>query len=115
MAAGCDAAYRSALCFSLSLSIVMTLSILGMAAGVYGSVNNLKRADFTIFVPSQYFKHVKVFVNDTSRISFDISQKPAGMVAHLYGKWKSVRQCHTGGGHMNLSWFVLSPIYLLPK
>lgn len=68
------------------MTMLASLTVLGLAAGVYGVHFNLTTVDFVVFVPTDYFERISVFVNESSRVDFDVSQKPPGMTVFLFGK-----------------------------
>ena len=67
--------------------VIMTVTLLGMTACVYGMVSNLTTVNIVIFLPDNFFKEVNIFINETNRIDFDVSRKPQNTKVQLFGKF----------------------------
>jgi len=63
----------------------MSIALLSIVAGVYG-VSSTTEVTIIVFVPDKFFQEINFFINDTSRIDFDISRKPPNTAVHLFGK-----------------------------
>lgn len=68
------------------MTIIMTVCLLGMVGGVYGIISNLTEVSIVIFIPDNFVKEVNFFINESTRIDFDISRKPRNTKVHLFGK-----------------------------
>lgn len=66
--------------------MLMSVTLLGLAAGVFGVVSNLTEVSIVIFIPDNFLKEVNFFINESSRMDFDVSRKPENTRVQLFGK-----------------------------
>lgn len=70
----------------LPLTVVMSVTLLSLAAGVLGIVSNLTNVNIIVFVPPNFFQEVNLFINDSSRVKLDVSRSPKSTRVQLFGK-----------------------------